>query len=337
MTPVVLDVAVSGDGAGNLEVTWELEGGGAVEIAVGPTPETVDHGHPVAVVEGDRRVMLHDLGAGRHYVSVAPQGVGSAVVAAERLVPLEGAANFRDLGGYRTSDGGRTRWGLVFRSDALHALTVEDVALVSRLGLRVVYDLRRDAERERMPSVELPEGDVRRVLLAIGGSAGETREITDRIFSGEFEAIGDDFLVDAYQNMAEHDAPTFASLLTGLTDPDGLPALFHCTAGKDRTGMSAALLLSVLGVDEQTVLDDYVLSTTVYSDRRMEQLRPRFERHGVDIERFRSLFTAPRHAMESLLAVLHERHGGVDRFLVDAGGLAPEVLDELRTVLVQPA
>src|SRR5688572_30137889 len=85
VSSVVVDVSVTGDGDGNLEVTWELEGGGAVEIAVGPTPETVDHGHPVAVVADDRRITLHDLGTGRHYVSVAPQGGGSAIVAAERL------------------------------------------------------------------------------------------------------------------------------------------------------------------------------------------------------------------------------------------------------------
>jgi protein-tyrosine phosphatase len=334
---VVIDVTVSGDGRGNLEVSWLLEGGGAVEIAVGLTPETIDHASPVAVVDDADRATLHGVGPGRHYVSVAPRGGGSAVVAAERLVPLEGASNFRDLGGYRTADGGRTRWGLVFRSDALHQLTVEDVAQVGRLGLRVVYDLRRDAERERMPSVELPEGDVRRELLTIGGVAGETREITERIFDGEYDSIGDDFLVEGYQRMAENDAAVFATLLTGLTDPEGLPALFHCTAGKDRTGMSAALLLSVLGVDEQTVLDDYELSTKVYSERQIEHARPRFERRGVDIERFRSLFTAPRHAMQSLLDVLHARHGSVERFLVDAGGMAPEVVDELRRILVQPA
>jgi protein-tyrosine phosphatase len=334
MDPVVVDVTVRGDGHGNLEVEWELEGEGAVELAVGPTPDAVDHGHPVAVVEGSSATVLHDLGNGRHYVSVAPRGGGSAVVAAERLVPLEGASNFRDLGGYRAVDGGRTRWGLVFRSDALHRLTVEDAALVGRLGLRVVYDLRRDVERERMPSVALPDGDVRRVILAIGGAAGETREITDQIFAGEFAAITDDFLVDAYLRMAENDAPTFATLLTGLTDSDGLPALFHCTGGKDRTGITAALLLAVLGVDEQTILSDYGLTNTVYTEHRIEQQRPRFERHGVDIEKFRSLFSAPRHAMESLLELLHDRHDTVERFLVDAGGMAPEVIDELRRLLV---
>jgi len=328
-------VEVSGDGHGSLEVAWELVGGGPVEIAVGPTPETVDHEHPVAVVADADRLSLDGLGPGRHYISVAPAGGGSAVVAAERLVLLEGAANFRDLGGYRTAHGGRTRWGLVFRSDALHRLTTEDLAQIGRLGLRVVYDLRRPQERERAPSA-LPE-EVRRELVAVGGSSGETKEIVDQILDQEVDAIDDGFLVQAYQQMAETAATTFGQVLTGLTDPDGLPALFHCTAGKDRTGMTAALLLSVLGVDETAVLDDYELSATHWTTQQMDRLRPRFEEAGVDLERFRGLFGAPRHAMAALLATLHDRYGSVERYLVDRADVAPEVLDELRARLVQPA
>src|SRR5688500_4225722 len=94
MEPVVVDGSVEGDGRGALTVRWRLEGSGPVEIAVGPTPEAVDHGHPVAVVEGERSIVLHDLGPGRHYVSIAPAGGGSALVVAERLVALEGTSNF---------------------------------------------------------------------------------------------------------------------------------------------------------------------------------------------------------------------------------------------------
>src|SRR5690242_9221954 len=111
MEPVVVRVAVEGDGRGDLEVVWELDGEGPVEVAVGPTPDTIDHANPRAVVRDADRVVLRDLGPGRHYVSVAPAGGGSGVVAAERLVALEGALNFRDLGGYPTAGGGRTRWG----------------------------------------------------------------------------------------------------------------------------------------------------------------------------------------------------------------------------------
>jgi protein-tyrosine phosphatase len=335
MDPVVVAVAVEGDGRGRLEVSWTLEGGGSVEVAVGPTPDAIDHDHPVAIVESDAQVVLADLGPGRHYVSVAPTGTGSGIVAAERLVPLEGAVNFRDLGGYRTAGGGRTRWGQVFRSDALHALTVEDAAFVGQLGLRVVYDLRNDVERHRAPSAL---GDVvRSVQLAIGGSASETKEITERILDGEIDGIDDDYMAAAYQHMAANDAGTFAALLTGLTDPGGLPALFHCTAGKDRTGMTAAMLLSILGVDEETVLDDYELTNRHWTEHRVAGLRPKFEAAGLDIDRFASLFSAPRGVLARWLAILHDEHGTIDRYLVEEGGMAPETIDELRRLLVQPA
>lgn len=338
MEPVVVHVSVEGDGQGALTVSWELRDGGPVEVAVGPTPEAIDHARPAAVVDGDDHVVLGDLGAGRHYVSVAPAGGGPGVVAAERLVVLEGAANFRDLGGYPTAAGGRTRWGRIFRSDALHALTVEDLAVVGRLGLRVVYDLRNDAERATAPTVELARGsDVRHVLLGIGGSAGETREITQRILDGEFDGIDDEFMAEAYRSMVERDGRTFGTLLTGLTDPGGLPALFHCTAGKDRTGVTAALLLSVLGVDDDTILDDFELSTRYWSEQRMARLAPRFLAAGVDIQHYRSLFLAPRSSMASMLGVLRAEHGGVRRYLVERAGMAPEVLDELRQLLLQPA
>lgn len=335
MTPTVVGVLVDGDGEGNLSVSWELDGEGPVEVAVGPTPETIDHDHPVAVVHDGERVELAGLGRGRHYVSVAPAAGGSAVVAAERLVRLEGSANFRDLGGYPAAGGQRTRWGLVFRSDALHALTVEDVAVVGRLGLRVVYDLRRDAERDREPSVELP-GEVRREVLTMGGAAGEGQEILQQILAGEVERIGDDFLVDAYQLMVRRDAGLFGRLLSGLTDPGGLPALFHCSAGKDRTGVTAALLLALLGVDEATILEDYELTGRYYSERKIEHYRPRFAEGGIDIENFRALFSAPRAAMEGLLATVADL-GGAERYLLEEAGMTGATIAELRRLLLQPA
>jgi protein-tyrosine phosphatase len=333
--PTVLSAEIAGDGHGGLEVSWELAGDGPVEIAVGPSPESIDHDHPVARVEAGTRISLRGLGSGRHYVSVAPAGGGSAVVAAERLLTLEGAANFRDLGGYRTAGGGWTRWGLVFRSDAPHRLTTADLATVERLGLRVVYDLRTDAERDNAPSA-LPAA-VRRELLAIGGAAGQHKEHGESLRQGRLAEVPDDFLVGVYTAMVDHDAPTFGRLLTGLTEPGGLPALFHCTAGKDRTGMSAALLLSALGVDETTVLDDYELSTVFFTERRMTRLRPKLADAGIDVEHYFAVFGAPRKAMAAALAAVRRRHGSTEGYLVERAGVAPDVLAELRARLVSTA
>jgi protein-tyrosine phosphatase len=322
------------DGTGALGVSWELAGAGPVELAVGPTPGSIDHGRPVARVEGATRTALPDLGPGRHYVSVAPAGGGAAVLAAERVMPLEGASNFRDLGGYRTADGGRTRWGLVFRADAPDRLTAADLTAVGRLGLRVAYDLRTDDERTKAPSA-LPAA-VRHELLAIGGDAARTSPLGDLFRSGRPGTVPDDFLQRVYLDMAEQDAPALGRVLTGLAAPEGVPAVIHCTAGKDRTGLAAALLLSVLGVDDADVLDDYALSRIYFSERRMARLLPRLAVLGLDQERYHAVFGAPRHAMAATLDTLRARHGSVEDYLTGHGGVAPGTLAALRARLVVP-
>ena len=117
---------------------------------------------------------------------------------------------------------------------------------------------------------------------------------------------------------------------------DRLPAVFHCTAGKDRTGVAAALLLEVLGVDREHVLDDYELSTRYRSGPRIEELRPRLVAAGVDVESVRPFLSAPRPALAAGLATVDERHGSVIEFLL-ASGLDPEVPARLKAELLEPA
>ncbi len=122
MSTSVIDAVVDSDTEGLL-VRWSLDGDDVgVDIGVGTSPDAIDHVHTLTVEAGRRSARIYDPGpgAGRHFVSVAPHGGGGAVVAAERRVPFEGVTNFQDLGGYPTTDSRRTRWGRVFRSDALH-------------------------------------------------------------------------------------------------------------------------------------------------------------------------------------------------------------------------
>lgn len=255
----------------------------------------------------------------------------SNAASAQRHVGLEGGSNFRDIGGYPTADGRTVRWGRVYRSATLNALTPADVATIEALGLRVVYDLRALEESEASPSI-LPEG-LRVEQLPIGGSAANIKGLSDLVVDGKLTDIPDDFLMRVYSAMIDSAAPTFGRLLTGLADPDGLPALFHCTAGKDRTGMVAALLLSVLGVDDETILDDYVLSATHYSQRQMAKLRARAG-SDVDVDRYRIVFDAPRDSMAAALGIMRSRHGSLEGYLRDEGSLTDATLDQLRTLLL---
>ena len=306
-----------------------------VEISVGDAPDHIDHSSPVARVPATAgETVLTDLPvAGRHYIHVAPVG-GVGVVAATRLVPLQGTMNFRDLGGYRTADGRRVSWGLVFRSDGLQDLTDDDLALLRLLGIRVVHDFRYDLERQRRPSRLPTDGSILVEALTIGGEAGQEREILDLVMAGEITEIGMDFMIDTYLEMLDRGAASFGRLLISLADRERLPALFHCTAGKDRTGMAAALLLSLLGVDEETILDDYELSTTYRSDRRIEELRPTLEAAGVVIANVRPFLSAPRPALAAALGAVHERHGSVEGYVTERAGVPPECIEGLRDLLL---
>jgi protein-tyrosine phosphatase len=322
----VTNVIVEPEDGGSIVVRWELRGEGAVDVAVGLTPDAIDHAHALRAPARERSARLRGLEPGRHYVSVAPHDGGSAVVAAERRLPFEGVTNFRDLGGYPTSSGGRTRWGHVFRADGLHKLTTTDRVAFERLGLRVVYDLRTDDERERAPN---PMAS-RHVSLI---NRRVIREMPD--WSGfQDERDGERWLHERYVDMLAHAGPDLGRLLSGLAAPDGVPAVFHCAAGKDRTGLTAALLLTWLEVDRATVLDDYELTGECWALDDDRPTRDRLLATGMSAVAAASTLGAPRWVMAETLTVLDDEYGGVEAYLRGPAGMERSTLDALRRILV---
>lgn len=337
----VASVEVDTHPAGGLVVRWTLvrghgatpasdagdaagDPGAAVDIGVGPTPDHIDHAHAWRSAPTDREAHLRDLGPGRHYVSVSPAAGGSAVVAAERRVPFEGVRNFRDLGGYGSALGGRTRWGQVFRADALGQLTVTDLAAYEQLGLRAVFDLRGDRER-----VEEPDPfESRHVPLS------QPHDERPDVSLIQTAADGERRLRHQYLEIIDTMAPSLGELLAGLVDPGGLPAVFHCAGGKDRTGIVAALLLRILGVDRDTVLDDYELTRRWRTVEHEPELVGRLLDLGFGRDAVESMLGSHRSVMAAALDHLDHEHGGVEPYLLGPAGLAAEVIDELRERLV---
>ena len=323
----VTRVEVEPDGDdGGLVVRWELSHPAPVAIAVGPSPEAVDHVPRTGAAAGQRTLRITGLPAGRHYVSVAPLGGGPSVVAAERRLPFEGVVNFRDLGGYPTARGGRTRWGRVFRSDALHRFTALDLAVFDELGIRTVLDLRWDDERSRAPN-PVPSEQI--IITGRGEGAAPPA------YRGRREAReGEQLLHESYVGMLRHSGPRFGRLLSRLARSEGLPAVIHCAGGKDRTGMSAALLLTWLGVDRETVLDDYVLTSRFRTAEDEPEFYDRLLAEGMAPEAALAAMGTSRWAMADALAVLDGEYGGVEAYLRGQAGMAAEVLDRLRSELV---
>src|SRR5699024_422133 len=130
-------------------------------------------------------------------------------------------------------------------------------------------------------------------------------------------------------------ATTFGEIFRILATESRVPTLIHCAAGKDRTGILIALLLAVLGVSEQDIIDDYAL-TGVLRPNRIDAFVPRFNAVGRDPEIARTLFEAPAEAMEGLLQYLRDTYGGVAGYVTERAGVAPELLVQLRRMMISP-
>jgi protein-tyrosine phosphatase len=332
-----LNVEVDRVGVDRLVLSWSDAGNSPgesvrVELAAGdpdgPAVQTA-----VVTATGGRVVFDGVAEFPRSWIRVT-FGPGPHILAAERRLPVPGTLNFRDLGGYPAGAGRRVHWGRVFRSDNFAEVPADAWRQLHAMGLREVFDLRHPAERERSPSVIPDDLDIATSVLAIGGEAAEAPDLVDLLSSGTRDSYGLEFMMEMYQKLVLEHGATFARLLTHLADSDRLPAVFHCTAGKDRTGVAAALLLEVLGVERGLVLDDYELSTRYRSGPRIEQLRPRLVAAGVDIESVRPFLSAPRPALTAALAEVDERHGSVVGFLLSSG-LHPDVPDRLRAELLE--
>jgi protein-tyrosine phosphatase len=323
----IADVEIETQPDGALLVRWKLDGEPvAVDVAVGSGPDRRSHRHETTVPSGQTVVRLRP-GIGRLFVSLAPHGSSSALIAADRRIAFERVTNFRDIGGYRTRRGAWTRWGLVFRADALHGLSPEDRVLYDQLNIAVVYDLRGEVERDERPN-PVPS----RQLEVLGRPADTDRAVA--LASATTHADGERILRDLYVGLIDHAALEIGELFTALGEDHGLPAVFHCHAGKDRTGLVAAVLLEALGVERTTVLDDYEL-TARYRGRALQSSSyDRLIESGMSQEAAAGVLGTPRWAMEHALYELDRRYGGAPEYLQGPARMHPETLQTLRQRLL---
>lgn len=254
----------------------------------------------------------------------------------QRRLPLDGAANLRDLGGYRTRDGHALRWGMLYRSDALADLSRDDVAYLARLRLRRVVDFRSAAEREREPD-RLPDG-VPDIWQAISGPGLDPAELRDRLLAGKVSAEqAASWLVAGNRAFARDFREVYARFLRDLADPANLPTLFHCTAGKDRTGFAAALVLLALDVPRETAMRDYLL-TNDYMQAKTQRLLRTIRIASLfraDPEDLRPLFEAREGYLSAAFAAIDDTDGGVDGYLRTALGIDDALRAQLRANLLE--
>jgi protein-tyrosine phosphatase len=253
-----------------------------------------------------------------------------------RHVPLEGNLNLRDLGGYAGRDGFEVRTGCLFRSDELHQLTDNDLGTVAALGIKVVFDLRNEHERALRPS-RLPVGVELRERTS-AGVVSASLTIEEQIANDDLPVPDDVEFAGIYVALLERLRPEFRAVIELAIDAPARPLLFHCVAGKDRTGIAAALLLSLLEVPRETILDDYELTSTYFAARRMLMLEALMAEHRVEHHRVRPLLEARRPVLTRALDHIDETWGGVEEYAIEFLGVDADVPHRLRdALLVTPA
>jgi protein-tyrosine phosphatase len=300
-----------------------------VTIYAASGPDDFNSQPPAAEAESETRADLPGLPlAVRHYFRLVSQNSPSLVVA-PRLVPLESTFNFRDLGGYRTSNGQRVKWGRIFRSDALSRLTDADREYLKRMGLKMVCDLRSRAETEKAPDLLPEDGSLAYLHLPI--QTGEMNFVTamEKIKKGDASWLTEDYMVKGYLKNLEEFPQIWGEIFHTLLQKDRLPLVFHCTGGKDRAGTCAALFLSVLGVPDQTIVYDHQLSN-LYIAGLLTNVNKQLTKYGVDPKRLEPYFTAPLDGIKALLAHLRHEYGSAENYLVQKARLTRAELAQLR-------
>ncbi len=254
----------------------------------------------------------------------------------ERVLTFQGGCNFRDIGGYRTQQGSSTRWGKVYRTGVLTYFTDDDHAPLTSLQVRAICDLRRAEEREREPTrwphaningLSWDDGAVTPTIRGLGVDYPRTAE-------GMF-----DTMVALYRALPAWMGPRIGGMFTAIASGD-VPMIVHCAAGKDRTGIAVAVLLRSLGVPEQTVIEDYLL--TNQSGNFEEFIRSRHQAQLGVTDTHSPLLSMPEEmrrvlfsADAAFLQAAFEQIGDVEAYLTKTANVDTQTQNRVRSALLE--
>jgi len=344
-SPAKIDRAeVSLDGESDTyKITWVTsEAGSAVDLSVSSSPDG-SNATPIAEDIKESSFTWKPAAGenGRRYFVVTPDA-GEPTVTATRLLPLEGGRNFRDLGGYKTEDGRTVKWGQVFRSGTMHELTDSDYEYLSGVGIKVVCDFRAAQERATEPTtwragaadyISFPDpatdpgGNFMRVLFE--------PNVTPEMVA--------DAMAKGYPAIAKEQAPAYSEMFDRLAAGE-IPLAFNCSAGKDRAGTGAALLLTALGVPRETVVADYALSET-YVDYMAEFTGSADDPISADSpyaylakmppELLAPLMRSDPRYIETTFQTLEAEYGSVMNFIETELGVTEAELQSIRSSLLE--
>ena len=330
-------------GESSLRIRWpESFSSDSVVIYRGIDPSFIDRSIPIAVVKGQSVVLTRaddsNIPRGRRlYFELVRASGGPSVMTSERRLPLKCCDNFRDLGGYETSDGRRVRWDRLYRTSDLSKLTRSDLDYLSQFDVKLVCDFR--SERERIASPDRTIEDAPKILdLPVDQEGVDPELLRTKIRTGGLVALGvEKTMRDAYRAFVTDYSEEWTAMFQRLVREEYLPTVVHCSAGKDRTGFASALVLFALGVPEETVFEDY-LSTNYYQQnffRFVLRWVPLYSFFRIDPEDLLPLLEARREYLQVALDEMVARYGSIDAYLEQALGLDAEARAKLEHLFLE--
>lgn len=313
-------------------ISW-AQSAKSVVIYKGEHRQGIDRAKLMATVTNGNQAVISDLNPHIRYDFELVFDNTERTYTSERQIPFEKLANFRDIGGYPTPDGHMVAWNKVYRSVSLSGLTDSDAEKLALLNIQLVCDLRSAEEVEDAPDV-LPQSV--KTYLHLPAQAEVTR--WNRIQWLVFRRHRlHELLQHVYINvMIEQNPQIFAQVFQRLADAENYPVLIHCTAGKDRTGVTVALLLRLLSVPEQVIIADYTLSNRAYAyiqNLVAKSIRP-LTAMGLKEKDVQPLLDANPETIQAMLRHVDQQYGGVENYLLHKVGITPEMIDRVKANLI---
>lgn len=330
---VLMDVAVELQGDGRYRFDWGPSFSAApLGIYGGLSPAAIDRQQPLLRDAYPGATVAAQHSGQREYFLLRKTD-GSELLVAQRNVPLTGSINFRDLGGYATSDGRRVQWGRLFRSGHMANLGADSLPHFLSLGIRSVCDFRTTEERAS-EARGLP-GDPRLDVLEITPGIGD-RYYFNRLFASTEDPLK---VVDALHEMMRvlvlGAAPRYQRLFEVLMEGAPGAVLINCSAGKERTGVAAALLLTALGVPRATIYKDFLLSQRYFPyESEIPRVIKKYEVKASAATARRlimPLLETRESYLQSAFAAIDQRYGSGEGLLETLYGLGPAELARLRS------
>lgn len=342
-TAAISDVVVEHGGSAN-DYAFVWEGDAPVTIEVSTDPGFAPgSGQTIGTFEGGTATWSATGDPTRRYFLVSTEA-GDAQRAAVRLLPLKGGRNFRDIGGYETADGSHVKWGRVYRSGVMAKLTDEDYDYLGDLGITTVCDFREADERESEPT-KWAAGEIEYLTFAPPRQEDQAQNPMFAAFANP-ESTPDDVrqaMAAGYPGILEQEDEGYTAMFDQLA-AGNIPLAFNCSAGKDRAGTAAALLLTALGVPQETVVEDYALSDD-YVDYMAEFTSPEAQEDAKDGP-YAFLAQLPREMVaplmesnplyiETTLAAMAEKHGNALDYIKAEFDVTDEELAAIRAQLLE--